>query len=244
MTENSTEGRFVAHLIELRKRLIRSAIAVAIGFGIAYYYSDWLYSLLTKPLLPAMPKGQEYLVFTGVVEPFFIYLKVGFAGGLVLASPVVFYQAWAFVAPGLQVREKAWFLGVVSASTVLFVAGVLFAYYLVFPFGFIYLLSFANEGLRPMISMSDYFSLATKLLLAFGLTFQLPLGMMVAARIGVVTARKFLSWWRYAIVVIFIVAAVLTPTPDIFNQCLMAGPLIVLYGIGIAAAKAVEKRRE
>lgn len=244
MPDIDNESRFIGHLIELRKRLIRSSIAVAIGFAIAYYYSDWLYAILTKPLLSAMPKGQEYLVFTGVVEPFFIYMKVGFFGALVLASPVIFYQIWAFVAPALQLKEKAWFLGIVFSSSVLFIAGVLFAYYVVFPFGFIYLLSFATDGLKPMLSMSDYFSLSTKLLVAFGLTFQLPLAMMVLARFGLVTAKKFLSWWRYAIVIIFIVSAVLTPTPDIFNQLLMAAPLIVLYAVGIVAASIVGRKRE
>lgn len=244
MIENESKRTFLEHIIELRRRLTHAAIAVAIGFGVAYYYSDLIYNFLTKPALQGLPKGQEYLVFTGIVEPFFIYFKVGFVGGVVLASPVIMYEIWAFVAPGLYAREKRWFVGIVLSSAVLFLSGVIFAYYLVFPFGFQYLLSFANDGLRPMISMSDYFSLVTKLLLAFGVTFQLPLGMLVLARIGVVSARQLASWWRYAIVIIFIVAAVLTPTPDIFNQLLMAGPLVALYGVGVLGAWIFGKKKK
>lgn len=242
--EDGLKTRFTAHLIELRKRLIHSAIAVAIGFGFAYYYSDIIYDVLTRPLVPGMPKGQEYLIFTGVVEPFFIYFKVGLLGGVILASPVILYEIWAFVAPGLHASEKRWFLGIVLSSLVLFIGGVAFAFFVVFPFGFKYLLGFSSERLRPMISMSDYFSLVTQLLLAFGLTFQLPLAMMVLSRLGIVGPKKFLSWWRYAIVVIFIIAAILTPTPDIFNQCLMAVPLVLLYGLGILGAKLTERKRD
>ncbi|MBI5888122.1 MAG: twin-arginine translocase subunit TatC [Deltaproteobacteria bacterium] len=243
MIENEDKRTFIEHIIELRRRLTHAAIAVAIGFGAAYYYSDVIYVFLAKPAMQGLPKGQEYLVFTGIVEPFFIYFKIGFVGGVVLASPVIMYEIWAFAAPGLLEKEKRWFAGICLSSAVLFLAGVVFAFYLVFPFGFKYLLSFANDGLRPMISMSDYFSLVTKLLLAFGVTFQLPLGMLVLARMGVVTARRFASWWRYAIIIIFIAAAILTPTPDIFNQLLMAGPLIILYGIGVLGAWVFGKKK-
>lgn len=243
MIENEDKRTLIEHLIELRRRLTHAAIAVVIGFGVAYYYSDIIYAFLTAPAMQGLPKGQEYLVFTGIVEPFFIYFKVGLTGGLVLASPVIVYEIWAFAAPGMYDKEKRWFVGICLSSIVLFLAGVVFAYYLVFPFGFKYLLSFASDGLRPMISMSDYFSLVTRLLLAFGVTFQLPLGMLVLARMGVVTAGRFASWWRYAVIIIFIVAAVLTPSPDVFNQLLMAAPLIILYGIGVFAAWMFGKKK-
>lgn len=240
-----TEKRMslTSHLEELRKRLIICVAAALIGFLAAYNYSEYVYSILTKPLMPALPPGQDYLVFTGVVEPFFIYLKVGLVGGIIFASPVILYQAWAFVAPALYQNEKRWFLSIVFFSIVLFAAGALFAYYVVFPFGFKYLLSYASENLRPILSMSLYFSFASKLLLAFGVVFQLPLAILVLARLGVVTAGKLLEWWRYALVAILIAAAILTPTPDVFNQLLMAGPLIVLYAIGIIVAKIFGKKR-
>lgn len=243
MAENEAKTPFLAHIIELRKRLVNSFIAVVIGFGFAYYYSDIIFDVLTKPLLRSLPNGQSYLVFTGVVEPFFIYLKVGFLGGVVLASPVIMYQVWAFVAPGLLAKEKKWFVSIVALSLILFICGVLFAYLLVFPFAFQYLLSFANEGLKPMLSMNEYFSMATRFLLAFGVVFQLPLAMLVLSVIGVVGGRQFLSWWRYAIVLIVIVAAILTPTPDVFNQLLMAGPLVVLYALGVVLAMIFGRKK-
>lgn len=244
MTENEKGMALTAHLRELRKRLIVSVIAAAIGFSFAYYYSEGLYRILTAPLIQALPKGQEYLVFTGIVEPFFIYLKVGLAGGVILASPVILYEAWCFVAPALYRNEKLWFVSILFSSLVLFVSGVVFAYFVVFPFGFKYLLSFESQDLRPMLSMSAYFSMVTKLLLAFGVTFQLPLAMLVLARLGIASARQLASWWRYAIVLILIIAAILTPTPDIFNQLLMAGPLIVLYAAGVLLAFIFGKKKK
>lgn len=244
MIEKETAAALTAHLRELRKRLIVCVIATAIGFGVCYNYSVELYGLLTKPLIPALPPGDAHMVFTGVVEPFFIYMKVGLFGGLILASPVILYEIWGFVAPGLYKGEKAWFLGIVISSIFLFAAGALFAYFVVFPFGFKYLLSYSSDTLKPLLSMDLYFSFATKFLIAFGVVFQLPLAILVLARLGLVTAGKLLSWWRYALVGILIVAAILTPTPDVFNQMLMAGPLLFLYGVGIIVAKLFGKKKE
>jgi len=230
------------HLAELRKRLIASVIAVSLGFLAAYYYSDRLYWLLASPLTEALPPGQDFLVFTGLVEPFFIYLKIGLLGGIILASPVVIYEVWAFVAPALYKEERRWFVFTVIFSAILFGGGVIFAFEVVFPFGFKYLLGYSAPGLKPFLSMAEYFSLATRLLLAFGLIFQLPLAMLVISRLGVASARKMASWWRYAIVAIVIASAILTPTPDVFNQMLMAGPLIVLYGVGLLVAAVFGKK--
>lgn len=236
MAENQHMLPLAAHLRELRKRLIRSTVAALAGFLVCYYYSKELYDLLARPLIPAMPEGSAFLAFTGVAEPFFVYMKVGIAGGVILGSPVILYEIWAFVAPGLHKSEKRLFIGVIASSLLLFASGVVFAYLAVFPFAFKYLMSYASPELKPFISMGGYFSLATKLLIAFGAVFQLPLAMLVASRLGLAGARQFLSWWRYAIVAIFVAAAILTPTPDAFNQLLMAGPLVVLYGIGVLAA--------
>lgn len=243
MTETEKRMSFAGHLAELRKRLIVSVIATAAGFLLCYNYSVEIYALLTRPLLPVLPPGQDYLVFTGVVEPFFIYLKAGLVGGVILASPVIFYELWAFVAPALYSGERRWFAFIVFFSVILFLSGALFAYFVVFPFGFKYLMSYAGEGLRPMLSMSLYFSFASKMLLAFGAVFQLPLAILVLARLGLVTPGKLISWWRYAIVISLIVAAILTPTPDVFNQLLMAGPLLILYVIGIVVAQIFGKKK-
>lgn len=243
MTEDAKGMALTGHLKELRKRLIISVVATAVGFAVCYNYSVELYAVLARPLVPALPPGQGYLVFTGVVEPFFIYMKVGLAGGIVLASPVILFEIWGFVAPGLYRNEKLWFIALVIFSLVLFVSGALFAYFVVFPFGFKYLLGYASDELRPILSMGLYFSMATRLLLAFGIIFQLPLAMLVLARLGIVSARKLIRWWRYAVVGILAVSAILTPTPDVFNQLLMAGPLLVLYGIGVLGAGFFGKKK-
>jgi len=241
--EQESAARLTGHLRELRKRLIISIVALVIGFAISYFFSDRLYDILVSPLLPAMPGGSEFVAFTGVAEPFFVYIKVGLLGGAALASPVIFYEIWAFVAPGLYKSEKRWFLLTVVFSCLLFISGLLFAFFVVFPFAFKYLLGYSGPRLKPFISMNSYFSLVTRLLIAFGLVYQLPLAMLVLARMGLVTAARFLSWWRYAIIAIVIVAAVLTPTPDAFNQMLMAGPLLVLYFLGILLAKIFGKKK-
>jgi sec-independent protein translocase protein TatC len=244
MDPDEKTAALVAHLRELRRRLIISIAALVVGFAICYTFSDNLYIMLARPLMPHLPPGSDFIAFTGVVEPFFIYLKVGFLGGAILASPVLLFETWAFVAPGLYSKERYWFIGVVFASLILFLAGVLFAYLVVFPFGFKYLLSFSNEELRPILSMGSYFSLVTRLLIAFGLVYQLPLAMLVVARLGIMSAARMLSWWRYAIVLIFVASAIITPTPDIFNQLLMAGPLLVLYALGLMLAKIFGSKKQ
>jgi len=243
MTDSNIGLPLTSHLRELRKRLVICFIATAIGFAISYYYSERIYGVLIAPLMSALPPEAGYLVFTGVAEPFFIYFKAGLLGGVALASPVILYEIWAFAAPGLYAKERVWFAVIVLASLALFAAGVVFAYFIVFPFAFKYLLSFSTVELRPMISMSGYFSLAMWLLLAFGAVFQLPLAMLVLSMIGVVSARQFIRWWRYAIVLILVAAAVLTPTPDVINQMLMAGPLIMLYALGVVLAAIFGKKK-
>ncbi len=243
MAESLKSEALTEHLKELRKRLIVSVAAAIIGFVISYALSEQLYGILTAPLLPQLPEGSEFLAFTNIVEPFYIYLKVGLLGAIIIASPVILHQIWGFVAPGLVEKEKRWFLILVGASTVLFLSGILFAYFVVFPFGFKFLMGYATEDLKPFISMQKYFTLVTRLLLAFGIVYQLPLGMLVVARLGLVSAARMISWWRYAIVAIFLVSAIVTPTPDIFNQLLMAGPLIILYTIGVLLARIFGKER-
>lgn len=243
MSDTDKSMSFTAHLEELRKRLVVSVVAVVAGFLICYYFSEGLYGFLTRPLIPALPEGVDYLAFTGVVEPFFVYMKVAFLGGAILASPVILYQAWAFVAPGLYDTERKWFVLVVASSVALFTGGAFFAYFVVFPFAFKYLLGFSSESLKPVLSMGLYFSLVTRLLLAFGVVFQMPLAVLVLSRLGVVTAGQLLGWWRYALVGILVISALITPTPDIFNQMLMAGPLVFLYGVSILVAKFFGRER-
>jgi sec-independent protein translocase protein TatC len=230
-----------SHLSELRRRLIICCVSIAVGFLISYTFSEDIFKFLARPLLLALPPGTTSLVFIGVLEPFFTYLKVSVLTGIILTSPILIYQIWAFIAPGLYKGERKWFWSIVAFSTIFFLFGIFFAYMAVFPLGFKYLLSFANEELRPTLSIAMYFSMATKLIVAFGVVFELPLFMFFLARFGIVNARKFSHYRRYAIVLAVIFAAALTP-PDIFSQLMMAVPIILLYEIGIIVAKIFGKK--
>ena len=165
---------FTAHLEELRKRLIRSFIAVGVGFLAAYGFKEYLLKILVYPLVSVMKEGQT-LIYTGLPEAFFTYLKVAFLAGLILASPVLIYQFWMFVAPGLYRKERRMMVPIVLLSSFFFIGGALFGYFIVFPWGFKFFLGFATESIRPLPSMKEYFGFAAKLLLAFGLVFELPL---------------------------------------------------------------------
>lgn len=230
------------HLKELRQRLIKSAVAVTAAFAATYYYSDVLMELLTRPLIEALPSNARFMAFTAVSEPFFTYLKVGLYSAVLLASPYVLFQAWGFVAPALYEEEKKWFFPIVFVSTVLFISGAVFAYVFVFPTAFKYLLSFSTPELKPFISMGEYFSTAAMFLVVFGAVFQLPLVMAVTAKLGIVSRKTYIAYWRYAIVVIFIVAAVLTP-PDVVSQLLLGLPMLGLYFIGALLAMVLGKRQ-
>jgi len=232
----------MAHLGEFRKRLVASAIAVGIGFAICYAFSEELFEILAQPLKSNLAEG-ERLVFTNLPDMFFVYLKTAFVAGLLLSSPFIFYQIWMFIAPGLYRREKTLVLPFIFFSTLLFVGGGLFGYFIVFPFGFKFFLSFENEFLQALPSVKQYFSFSIKLLLAFGLVFELPVVLFFLARIGAVTPASLRKKRKYAILMCFIVSAVITP-PDVITQFMMAVPLIVLYEVGIIAAMVAGKRKQ
>jgi sec-independent protein translocase protein TatC len=232
-----------AHLEELRTRLIRALIAVAIGFAISYGVSEWLVAWLLRPLTALRPE-EALVIGTGVTDAFFTKLKVSFIAGIFLASPAVFYQAWQFIAPGLYEREKRVALPFSAAASFFFVAGAAFCYYLVFPVAFRFFLDeFTSVGIAAQIRVSEYLTFTSRMLLAFGATFELPVVTFFLARVGLVTHRTMLAWSRYAIVAIFVVAAVLTPGPDVASQMLMATPLLVLYALSIGIAYLVARPR-
>jgi sec-independent protein translocase protein TatC len=233
---------FTAHLEELRKRLITSFIAVCIGFVLCYGFKEKLFQILTQPLISVMKNG-ETLIYTGLPEAFFTFLKVSFLGGLMIASPVIIYQFWMFVAPGLYDREKRLLLPIVFLSTIFFVGGALFGYFIVFPFGFQFFLGFATETIRPMPSMKEYLSFSAKLLLAFGLVFELPLVITFLARLGIVSVDFLKKNRKYAILLFFVGAAILTP-PDVVTQIMMAVPLMLLYEISIVGARIFGRKKE
>ncbi len=235
-----------AHLEELRWRLIKALIAVTVAFVGCYFFSDRLFEILTRPLV-GVGDTRMQLIGTGVTEAFFTRLKVSLIAAIFVASPALFYQAWRFVEPGLVERERRTALPFVFAATVFFVSGAAFCYVVVFPVGYAFFLEeYANIGVAPQIRISEYLQFASRMLLAFGATFEMPVVTFFLARIGVVDHRFLLRWFRYAIVVIFIVAAVLTPGPDVASQLLMAAPLLLLYviSIGVAYVFGRERRSE
>jgi sec-independent protein translocase protein TatC len=232
---------FTAHLEELRKRLIVCFIAVGIGFVISYGFKEYLFNILVDPLVKVMQPG-ESLIFTGLPEAFFTYLKVAFLAGLMLAAPVIIYEFWIFVAPGLYDKEKRLLLPIVFLSTFFFIGGALFGYFLVFPWGFKFFLGFATETIRPMPSMKEYLGFSAKLLLAFGLVFELPLVITFLARLGVVSVDFLKKNRKYALLLFFAGAAVLTP-PDVVTQIMMALPLMILYEISIIGARIFGRKK-
>ena len=231
---------FTSHLEELRKRLIRCCIAIAVGFAVSYAFKERLFEILTRPLIDVMEPGSA-LVFTGISEAFFTFLKVSFLSGILLAVPVIVFEFWMFVAPGLYKNERKLILPIVIISSFFFLGGALFGYFVMFPFGFKFLLGFATETLRPLPSMKEYLSFSSKLLLVFGFVFEMPIVITFLARIGIVSVDFLKTNRKYAILIIFIVAAILTP-PDAVTQCLMAVPMVVLYEVSILGARLFGKK--
>ncbi len=234
---------FTAHLEELRKRLIICFVAIGIGVVIAYGFKEKLFEILTIPLVREMRPGDK-LIFTGLTEAFFTYMKVSFLAGIILASPVIIYQFWAFVGPGLYQKERRYFVPIVLLSVFFFVGGSLFCFFVVFPFAFKFFLSFATDVIQPLPSMNEYLSFASVTMLAFGLVFELPLVIVFLARLGIVTVDFLRKNRKYAILLIFLVAAILTPGPDVVSQVLMAFPLMLLYEISIVGAIFFGKKKE
>ena len=233
---------FTSHLEELRTRLIRCAIAIGVGFVIAFGFKERLFSILVQPLVKVMKPG-ETLIYTGLPEAFFTYLKVAFLTGLMVASPIILHQFWMFVAPGLYKKERRMLAPVVLLSSFFFIGGALFGYFFVFPWGFKFFIGFASDTIRPLPSMREYFGFSAKLLLAFGLVFELPLVLTFMSKLGIVSVDFLKKNRKYAILLIFSGAAILTP-PDVITQIMMALPLMVLYEISIIGAKLFGKRKE
>lgn len=235
---------FTEHLEELRWRLLKSLGALALAFGLAYFESDRIFAYMIAPLQRSLQPGQN-LIGTGVTEAFFIEMKVGLVGGLFLACPVIFYQIWRFLAPGLLGKEKKLVIPFVFCATAFFLGGAYFCYRVVLPIAFVYFIEqYQSLGVSPEIRIGEYFSFFFRMVLAFGVTFELPVFTFFLVRLGIVNYRLMWRSFRYAIVLIFVAAAILTPTPDVINQSLLAAPMLLLYILSIGVAYVWRKERD
>jgi len=231
-----TEQPFVSHLIELRDRLIKASIAVGVVFGVLCIWPGpgALYDLLAAPLVANLPKGTT-LIATNVISPFLVPLKITLLAALMVALPVVLYQTWAFVAPGLYSHEKKLVLPLVISSTLLFFAGVAFCYFIVFKQVFAFIQSFAPKSITAAPDIEAYLSFVLTMFIAFGAAFEVPIAVIVLARMGIVSIEKLRAFRGYFVVIAFIVAAIITP-PDVVSQLALAIPMCLLYEVGIWAA--------
>jgi sec-independent protein translocase protein TatC len=231
------------HLEELRWRLITSLVAVGVAFIPCYFFANVLFDFLTRPLLQVTQEPLN-LIGTGVVEAFFTKLKVSFIAALFLATPVVLHQVWQFVAPGLYANEKRYVWPFICFGSLFFLLGAGFCYAVVLPVAYAFFLEeYKSIGVQPTLRISEYLTFTSRILLAFGVTFELPILAFFFARIGIITHKTLLGFFRYAVLAIFILAAVLTPGPDVASQLLLAGPLLLLYGVSIGVAYVFGKEK-
>lgn len=229
------EMSFLEHLEELRRRILKALAAVVVFAIGAYAYSDKLIDYFTRPL--------PVVYFMAPTEAIMVRIKMSLITGVLVAIPVILYQLWMFVGPGLLKREIKIVAPIVLSATIFFLAGAAFCFFLVLPYAMTFLLGYGTAKMQPLISIDNYLSFAGMLILAFGLIFELPVASFILGRVGIITSKMMSSWRRYAIVIILIAAAILTPTPDMINQLLLAGPLYVLYEISILIVWLTGKKR-
>ncbi len=223
------------HIADLRKRLVNSVITLVIGFAICFFFYEPILEWMMVPVEAVLPEN-SHMVAVEVQETFFTALKVAFFSGFILSLPVIFWQLWLFLSPGLYDHEKKLVIPFVFFGTLMFLTGSAFAYYIVIPYGFEFLINFGSTVVTILPSIGKYVGFFTKLLFGFGIAFELPVITFFLAKIGLVDDKMLKDFFRYAIIIIFIVASLLTP-PDVLTQFLMAGPLILLYGVSIYIAK-------
>ncbi len=239
ITPESSES-FFSHLIELRSRLVRSLVAVGLVFVCLFPFAGDLYALLAHPLLVALPKGGQ-MIATDVTTPFFVPMKVAMMASFMIALPYVLYQIWAFIAPGLYAHERRFIAPLVAASTFLFMCGMAFAYFLVFPIVFGFVTRIAPQGVAVMTDINKYLDFVLTLFVAFGITFEVPVVVVVLVRMGMVSVEKLREIRPYMIVGAFVIGAIFTP-PDMVSQIMLAVPLWLLYELGIVVASMMAKK--
>lgn len=232
---------FLEHLEELRKRLVVSFIAVAVGFLASWYFAEEIFAILQAPLTQYL--AGDKLAYTRLTAPFFLYMKVAFFAGIFVASPVILHQLWAFIAPGLYRHERRYALPFIIFGTLFFMAGGYFGYRFLLPATCKFFIETGKE-FKQMVTVDDYFSFSSVIILAAGLVFETPILIFFLARIGLVTPAFLLKNFKYAVLIAFIISALVTPTPDVVTQAALAVPMIVLYLVGIAVAYAFGRTRQ
>jgi sec-independent protein translocase protein TatC len=242
VTQEDTQETFISHLVELRTRLVRAVLAVLGVFAVLAIYPgpSANYDLLAAPMLASLPAGTR-MIATGVITPFMVPLKVTLLASFVLALPIVLYQAWAFVAPGLYRHERRLALPLIATSTLLFLLGMAFCYYFVFGTVFHFIANFAPESITPAPDIEAYLSFVMTMFVAFGITFEVPIAVILMVKTGIVSVEKLRSARGYVIVGAFIVAAVVTP-PDVVSQFMLAVPLCILFELGVLVASMIKKK--
>ena len=234
------EDSFISHLVELRDRLLRAVVAVVVVFVCLMPWAGDIYDILAHPMMTALPEGTK-MIATGVVTPFFVPMKVTLLVAFVIALPFVLYQAWCFIAPGLYAHEKRLGLPLVVGSTILFLAGMAFCYFFVFGTVFKFIAQFAPKSITPAPDIEQYLAFVMSMFLAFGITFEVPVFVIVLTKMGIVDVAKLKEARPYVIVGAFVIAAVVTP-PDVVSQLMLAIPMCLLYELGIFLARFVTKR--
>ena len=248
---------FTGHLVELRKRIIISLIALIAGFSLSFTYSEDIFNVLTLPLRSEISFSASYpflslvpskiknpsLVFLAPAEAFWMHLKVSFVAGLIITLPVILYQLWKFISPGLLIKEKKYVAPFVVSASLLFLAGAAFCFLFVLPFAMSFLLTYKTASMTPMLSVGNYGDFCLKFILSFGAVFELPIAIVIMTRLGIVTPKTLAKNRKYAVLLAFVAGAILTPTPDAFNQTLMAVPIIILYEAGILVSRFFVKKK-
>jgi sec-independent protein translocase protein TatC len=245
--DSGSKMSFLEHLDELRKRLIYIVYSLIVGCAVAYVFINRIVGFIMKPMqamLPPTAAGAGKLMYTAGPEPLMLYIKIGFLAGIFIASPLIVWQVWKFIAPGLYSHEKKFAIPFVFFTSIFFISGGLFAHYVAFPVTWNFFINFAPDYMVFIPRIDEAFSLYTKMLLGFGVVFQMPTLVFFLARMGVVTGQFLLKYFKYAFLIIFIVAAVISPGTDIMSQVVMAVPMLALYIISIAIAFIFQKRRK
>ena len=233
---------FLEHLEDLRKRIFYSFVAVIAAVIPAWFFSKDIFNILAKPITRFLPEGEQ-LVFTSLPAPFFLYMKVAFMTAIFAMAPFLFLQVWYFVAPGLYRKERKNVIPFVLFTTLFFTGGAAFAFLVVFPFACNFFLNMGGE-FQALITIDQYFSLALRIILGIALVFEMPTLVFFLARMGLISARVMVKHFKYAVLLIFVIAAVITPTPDMFTQSIIAVPMLGLYGLSILIALVVGKQKQ